>query len=75
MSDTHIKPSEDVSSGELVPLTRRDASYESEDQGQVVLNNNMGFFARVIRDQPIVMLSAAFGLGLIATTLLARRTT
>jgi hypothetical protein len=32
-----------------------------------------GAFADFIRQQPIIMLSVAFGLGLLATSLLARR--
>ena len=37
-------------------------------------DNELGMFATFVRNQPLLTLSLAFGLGLIATSLLARRT-
>jgi hypothetical protein len=46
------------------------ATYDNADE---IVGDQTGAFADFIRQQPIIMLSVAFGLGLLATSLLARR--
>ena len=75
MSDTQFEAREDADWEKSATSDQRGIIPIENSEVQVRGDDETGFLANFIRDQPVLILSLAFGFGLLATSLLARRKT